>query len=193
MNAASQHTLLLDGIWGRPWRWKRLARRIECEIGGTAEIVYYDMTGRSTFETLGQFLLNKIDSTGVDPVNLNIVAHSMGGLVTRAAHLLRPTLRMRRAVLMNSPLRGSHMAWFLPLAGVRQMRPGSDLYARLGEIEPHWKTPTLTIWCPGDLMILSGWRSRWPVAQQEICCWVPAHIWPAWSRRLQTRIIEFLK
>jgi triacylglycerol lipase len=186
------HTLILDGIWGRPRRWRLLGSRIERAGVGTTQIVYYDMTGRSTFQSLGEHLLKVIDDVG-DPSQINIVAHSMGGLVVRAAHLLRPTLRFRRAVLSCSPLHGSLPAWLLPLAGVKQMRPGSEFLKRLVEVESQWTTPTLTVWCPGDLIILPASSSRWRAAQQEITCWVPAHIWPSWSGSIHRKMIQFLK
>lgn len=189
----SSTTLILDGIWGRPRRWRRLARRIEAAGVGPARIVEYNAWGTESFDVLGRFLLDQIDATSSDASSINIVAHSMGGLVTRSAHLLRPSLKLRRAVLMNSPLHGSLPAYLLPLKGVRQMRPTSDLFKRLKDVESQWTTPTMTIWTPGDLMIIPNKSSRWHVAQKEVRCNVPAHIWPAWSARLQREVVAFLQ
>lgn len=189
---AESTTLILDGIWGRPKRWHRLARKIESAGIGPARVVAYNSWGTQPFDVLGQVLLDAIDATG-NAGQVNVVAHSMGGLVTRAAHLLRPTLTLRRAVLMNAPLKGSVLAYLLPLKGVFQMRPTSRLFKQLKEVEAHWSTPTMTLWTPGDLMILPNNSARWSKAQLELRCNVPAHIWPAWSTRIQQSVIEFLR
>jgi triacylglycerol esterase/lipase EstA (alpha/beta hydrolase family) len=184
----ASHTLILDGIWGRPGRWEGLRQQIEKAIG-PASIHRYDATGLVDLEVLGEQLLKAIDAAG-DQVN--VVAHSMGGLVVRAAHLARPSLRFRRAVLMNSPLSGTWMAHALPLTAVKQMRPGSDFLKRLEAVEALWTSPTMVTWCEGDLMILPNRSMRWSKATCELRYAMPAHNWPRWSRAIQKDIVQFL-
>jgi hypothetical protein len=179
-------TLLLDGFIGRPWRWEKLLRTIRQRVG-PAEIFHYDMSGRSRFETLGAQLAAQIRRHD-QPVNL--IGFSMGGLVIRAAHLHDPTLPIQRAVLLNSPLRGSLLAYALPIGGIRQMRP-SDEFLRRVKNTP-WNIPTLVTWCPGDTAVIPGRSARWPAAQETICCSVPMHIWPVYSPGIHRRIVEFL-
>jgi triacylglycerol lipase len=190
--SAPSHTIILDGIWGRPWRWKCLAQRIERTGVGSASIFSYNASGMIPMKSLGQHLLDEIDRQG--PADrVNVVAHSMGGLVIRAAHLLRPTLPLRRAVMMCSPLHGSLLAHLLPLPGVRDMKPGSAFLKELQAIEPQWNIRTMTMWTHGDLAVVPGKSARWSKAEQRICFWMPAHNWPRWSGGLQDQVVKFLR
>jgi triacylglycerol lipase len=179
-------TLLLDGIWGRPRRFGALQRALE-QSCGPAEIFRYADWGNTPFEVLGARLADEVRRRG-EPVN--VLGFSMGGLVVRAAHLVDPTIRFRRAVFLNSPHRGSWLAHALPLPGVRQMRPGSDFMQRLHDAD--WRFPTLATWCPADTMIVPGWYAKFDKAQENICCRMPAHIWPIKSAAVHRRVVEFL-
>src|SRR5207248_909804 len=80
-------TLILDGIFGRPRRFRRLRDELR-ESCGPAEIFHYNCTGLIPFDKLGQELVSAIrDING--PVNL--VAFSMGGIVARVARMIEPT------------------------------------------------------------------------------------------------------
>jgi hypothetical protein len=179
-------TFLLDGFIGRPQRFEKLLRMIRVRCG-PAEIFRYDSTGRTRFETLGAQLADEIRRRN-RPVNL--IGFSMGGLVVRAAHLHDPLLPIQRAVLMNSPLRGSLLAYALPIGGIRQMRPSDEFLERIKNAR--WDVPTLVTWCPGDTAVIPGRSARWPAAQETICCAVPMHIWPVYSPGIHRRVVEFL-
>jgi len=186
------HTLILDGIWGRPRRWESLRRKIEAAIG-PAEIFDYECSGRTGFDELGKVLLKRIDEISNETGGpINIVAHSMGGLVARAAHLLRPEFQFNRAVLMNSPISGTWAAYLLSLKAVREMRPESEFLKRLKEAESSWKSPTLVTWCVGDVLVFPNRNMRWPLAEAHRFG-MPAHNWPRWSGAIHRKVIEFLK
>jgi triacylglycerol lipase len=179
-------TLILDGIWGRPRRFHPL-RDLLRERCGRAEIYRYSATGLRRFEELGAQLAAKIETMD-GPVD--VVAFSMGGIVLRTAHLFHPTLPLRRTVFLNSPHKGSWLAYALPFPGVRQLRPSSPLMRQLDAV--HWPFPTLNVWCPGDLMVLPGRSALLDCASEILRCDVPLHTWPIWSRSLRRRIVEFL-
>lgn len=180
------HTLILDGFLGRPRRWERLRRAIEAS-GGTAEIYSYDSTGRTDIPSLGRRLSEDLRDRGG---GLNLVGYSMGGLVIRTARMLDPTMNVERAVFVNSPHRGTWAAHLWPLIGVRQMRPGSELLARLADAP--WEIPTLTVYNRFDGIVLPAVSTRWAKGGEHFCCPVPAHVWPVWSRRVHRRIAEFV-
>jgi triacylglycerol esterase/lipase EstA (alpha/beta hydrolase family) len=179
-------TFILDGIFGRPRRFGRLRDVIERSVG-PAVIHHYDSTGRTPFETLAGQLADAIRAAGT-PVNL--VGYSMGGIVIRSAHMLDPTLPIRRVAFLNSPHTGSLVAYLLPFPACRQMRPGSEWMKRLTACD--WTIPTLAVWCPGDLVILPNRSACWAKATETICGRVPAHIWPIYSRAIHRRIAAFL-
>lgn len=140
-------------------------------------------------DELGRGLLARIDQIQTP---INIVAHSMGGLVARAAHLLRPGFQFHRAVLMNSPISGTWAAYLLGLKAVREMRPESDFLKRLKEVESRWSAPTLVTWCLGDALVFPNRHMKWKQAETYRYL-MPAHNWPRWSRSIHRKVIEFLK
>jgi pimeloyl-ACP methyl ester carboxylesterase len=179
-------TLLLDGLWARGGRFRRIIAAIET-AGGTAEEFRYDTSGWIKIETLGERLAAEVRRRRA-PVAL--VGFSMGGLVLRAAKLADPDLPVRRAVFINSPLRGSLMAYAGIRPGTRQMRPTSPLIRRLSAAP--WDVPTLAIWCPLDGMVLPGSSARFEQAAEVALCHVPLHLWPLYSRKLARRVAGFL-
>jgi len=150
------------------------------------DVFTYDASGRVRFDVLGGQLAERIRS-GDGPVNL--VGFSMGGLVIRAALCEDPQIPLRRAVFLNTPHQGSKMA-FLPLEGVRQMRPGSAFLRRL-HAQP-WGVPTLAMWCPGDMMVVPGSSARWERATRTLQSGVPIHVWPLFSRSVHAEVAKFL-
>ncbi|MBV8780141.1 MAG: alpha/beta fold hydrolase [Phycisphaerae bacterium] len=181
------HSIILDGIWSRPWRWEPLRATLEQRIG-PAEIFRYDCSGVYTFETSAQRLIDRIRQID-GPVNL--IGFSMGGLVVRTACLMEPNLPVRRAAFLNTPHSGSVLAWLLPLAGVKQMRPGSPLLRQLER--QNWTIPTLVIWNPLDTAVVPPRSTRWNIATATTTtCGVPMHIWPIYSRKLREQVTTFL-
>jgi triacylglycerol lipase len=179
-------TLILDGIWGRPWRFKRFEREL-AERCGPAQAYAYNSSGAVSLDELGATLATWVRKRGEA---INVIGHSMGGLVVRAAHLADPRIAFHRTVFVHTPHHGSWLAYALPLKALRQMRPGSDFLRRLDQAP--WPFPTLAVWCPGDAMILPGSSAKWDKAQETICCRVPAHSWPIWSGSFRRRIVDFL-
>jgi len=180
-------TLILDGIFGRPARFGPLRRLLESTCGPT-EVFHYNSTGFVRFEELAKRLCHRIEEIG-QPVNL--LGFSMGGIVIRTAHLLRPSLPIRRAVFLNSPHAGSRLAYVMPLAaGVRQLWPGSALMRQLDQAD--WAIPTLVTWCPFDAAIIPGHSANWPKATESIRCPFPLHTWVVGSPRIHQRIATFL-
>jgi triacylglycerol lipase len=181
-------TILVDGIWSHGFRMtyygeKRLQGRT-----GRVVVFDYDNSGRVSQRELGRRLADFIRKQNA-PVN--VIGFSMGGVVIRSALLDQPHLPVKRAVFLNSPHHGSLLApamGFLP--GVRDLIPNSPLLRELAAAP--WQTPTLCVWCPGDLMVIPGSSARWNRAAEEIRCDVPAHIWPLVSQRITDQVVAFL-
>lgn len=179
--------VILDGWLGNGRRFERLRRCLERE-GLAARIWFYDNTGRRRLEDLAGGLvavLGEVES----PVH--VVGYSMGGLVVREALRQCPELPVATATFIHVPHAGTQLAHVLPLPGIRQMCPGHPFLHRLGA-QP-WTWPTLNIWCPGDLMVLPGWRSRWEGVGRNAVCRVPAHVWPIYSRGWHGAIVRFIR
>jgi triacylglycerol lipase len=89
-----------------------------------------------------------------------VVAHSMGGLVTRAYLLAHPqaapggTARIARLITLGSPHQGTRMAAFGIGRCVREMRPGSPQMRALAAAEASRpKPPTLSIYTLNDDLV----------------------------------------
>lgn len=180
-------TVIIDGFWGWHTRWESLRRRVEKNVG-PCRIWRYDNSGRVSIEKLAAQLVSDLHELKVP---FHAVGYSMGGLVVREAMRQDPSLRLQKAVMLNSPHRGSLVANFVPmLPACREMRPSSEFIRRL-EAAP-WQYPTLVTWCPGDLMVLPGHSARWSQATVTVRCDVPAHEWPVISGGIHRSVITFL-
>lgn len=178
-------TVILDGIYGRVSRFRRLRDRIRDEIG-PCEFWDYENTGRTCLLELGRRLADHLQETG--PCHL--IAFSMGGLVVRSALYQEPGSPVKKVVFLNSPHQGSALAWLLPLPAGRQMRPGSSFLQEL-EKAP-WNRESLAVWCPGDLIVLPGSSARWDKANEILCHQIPAHLGAIYSPRIHREVIRFL-
>ena len=77
---------------------------------------------------LTEVIWEALDETGAEEVDL--VAHSMGGLVTRAC-LLREEIGVARLITLGTPHLGSRFWVFSFGACGREMRPGSEFLQNL--------------------------------------------------------------
>lgn len=184
---SEKEILILDGIWGRVERFRKLQQSCQAVLG-PCHLWTYDNSGNRDLWECARDLVQTISEAG-RPVDL--IAYSMGGLVVRAALTLQPDLPVQQVAFLNTPHYGSLAARALPLVACRQMRPGS---AFLREIEAQpWSLPTLAVWTPGDLMVLPGSSARWEQADVHIRCDLPAHLWVIYSSGLHRQIIQFFR
>lgn len=113
------------------------------------------------------------ERTGAEQVD--VVAHSMGGLATRWYILKNPEHRIRRSIYLGSPHRGTlsaHLAW---KAGRNEMIPDSPFPDSLntGHATP-LGVDAITIRTIFDTHIVPGERANLPgLTNHELCC--PTH------------------
>lgn len=94
-----------------------------------------------------------------DDAKVDVVAHSMGGVVTRIA-LEDPetAARVRTVVTLGTPHRGTYAARYADTIRARALRPKSELMTRLAAQEPWAGPPTMPrlvcFWSEADMMIL---------------------------------------
>ncbi|TNE86971.1 MAG: hypothetical protein EP330_20395 [Deltaproteobacteria bacterium] len=85
---------------------------------------------------------------------IDIVAHSLGGLVSRYyLQALGGDRRVDRLVTLGTPHGGSHATTYLPTPLVRQMTPGSSFLRHLDELPPP-RCEVTTIGVGGDALVL---------------------------------------
>jgi triacylglycerol esterase/lipase EstA (alpha/beta hydrolase family) len=102
---------------------------------------------------LARFIRDVREKNGAQPVE--VVAHSLGGIVTRVAlHDHRLARHVRTVVTLGSPHHGTHAARFAGGAVVRELRPDSALVARLARMRLSPRVRAVSFWSRNDLMIV---------------------------------------
>ncbi|MDA0327885.1 MAG: alpha/beta hydrolase [Gemmatimonadetes bacterium] len=143
--------------------------------GHVATITFADPTGsnRDHAIELESAIRDLMEATGAAEVD--VVAHSMGGLATRWYLRERPGAPVRRVVFVGSPHRGTlsaHLAWG---GGREEMMPGS---AFLDTLNAAMTAPigvdAITIRTVVDTHVVPGESATLPgVPDHELCC--PTH------------------
>lgn len=128
--------------------------------------------GATSLETLAEQLGNQIEAAfGAEPP-IDVLGFSMGGLIARIwIQLLGGAARTRRFISVASPHRGSLVAVPWPrflLAGIADMKPGSELLRRLdADLTPLQQIDCTSFYIASDLMVVPGWRAVLPVGPRH--------------------------
>jgi triacylglycerol lipase len=138
-------------------------------------LTFRDPTGSNLAhaEEIDSLVAAVLAETGAEEVD--IVAHSMGGLATRWYLKTRPGALVRRVVFIASPHRGTlsaHLAWG---EGRDEMMPESEFLAALnrGRALPPG-IEAITIRTPIDTRVVPGESATLPGVQDHtVCC--PTH------------------
>jgi len=111
--------------------------------------------------------------TGASEVDL--VAHSMGGLAARRYLMDVLPRRVRRVVFVGTPHRGTYIAYIAFGEGREEMIPGSPFLEALNAADPVPEgVEAITIRSPMDTVILPGESAALPgVEDHQLCC--PTH------------------
>lgn len=123
--------------------------------------------GRGGLEKLAEGLKQDIDKQFGPEDPIQIVAFSMGGLVSRYyLQDLDGASRCENFVTISSPHNGTLVAWLYPTEGAKQMRPNSRFLTSLRATEPGLgKMPVTSYRTPMDLIILPTDSSVWDRAE----------------------------
>jgi triacylglycerol esterase/lipase EstA (alpha/beta hydrolase family) len=126
---------------------------------------------------------------------IHIVAHSMGGLVTRAYMATHGAALIARLVTLGSPHAGTEMAGFGVGTCTREMRVGSDWLQTLADLEEAddaAKPPTVSIYTVNDDLVyppesaVLPWATNVPVAGV-------GHVGLLFSSNVARRVIDALR
>ncbi len=191
--------VLVHGIWDSSSRLEPL--RAGLVARGVSKAIAIDLLpndGRAIVPVLAAQVAHAVDEAiasidGDDP-RVDVVGFSMGALVTRY-YLQRGggKSRVRRFVSISGPHAGTINALALPFAGVRQMRPGSELLRDLASDPDPWGPVEVhTVWTPYDLMILPARSSKLPGARSERVIPVKMHRWMITDPRVLDHVASLL-
>ena len=160
--------LLLHGYAQHPADFLWLARRLERDGWRCLYPVAHPAVGGDIERSAGR-LGEAVDlvrqASGASRVD--IVAHSMGGLVARAYIRARgPASGVGRLITLGTPHQGTEIfprLRFDPM--IRQMRPDSPLLARLAADDPVPRlADCISIYSADDAVVVPASRAYWPGA-----------------------------
>jgi len=145
------------------------------DVSGVEAVTFEDATGSNMAhaEELARAVDSLVEQTGA--AEIDIVAHSMGGLATRWYLLQHPEAPVRRIVFIASPHRGTlsaHLAWG---GGRSEMMPDSEFLDSLNAAAPVPEgVDVITIRTRVDTHIVPGESATLPgVEDHTLCC--PTH------------------
>jgi len=157
---ATLPVLLVHGVLCNAGVWQGFARRLA--LRGIAP-VYAISYGPplAPIETFADQLAARIDAilAATGARDLVVVSHSMGGLVALAYCRKYGAARIRRAISLATPYRGSVHAWCFFGACLAQLRPGNGWLAALNHAAAT-RPPLTSIWSWHDTMVAPQTSSR---------------------------------
>jgi triacylglycerol esterase/lipase EstA (alpha/beta hydrolase family) len=155
--------LFVHGLGGHPGNF--LPMRLFFRAQGRTSTHAVTLPSDCSVQVLGEVLADTLTEAAhrTPRREVDVVAHSLGGLVARAALLelaRRPNAdcRVRTLVTLGTPHTGSHLARYANTVTTRDLRPDSALLRRLDEQLP-WKGPPaqprlVALWSRADVIIL---------------------------------------
>lgn len=125
--------------------------------------------GRGGLEPLAARLKRDIDARFGTKSKIDIIAFSMGGLVSR--HYLQElggAPRCAKFITISTPHHGTSVARLYPSKGAQEMRPGSDFLKRLAATEDRLAgIRCISYRTPFDLIIQPTDSAFWPRAENH--------------------------
>ncbi len=175
--------LLIHGIKDDARRMERLARHLR-EAGWEAHTLSLTPSwGQLGLDELARQIGDFVDRVFAAGQRFDLIGFSMGGLVCRYyLQRLGGLARVQRFITISTPHRGSLLAWLIPNAGCRQMRPGSEFLRDLeSDAERLRELEFTSLWTPFDLVILPAHSSVLPIGSCRRL-WCLAHPLMIWQK-----------
>jgi pimeloyl-ACP methyl ester carboxylesterase len=165
--------VLVHGLAGHPGNF--LALRQYLALKGRRRVYAIDFGSAESLELMAAMLRDFVDAVvarnGLDAeARIDIVAHSMGGLVTRLALEDRAlAARVACVITLASPHSGTYTARLGGTTPTTELRPESAMVARLAHQLPWDEQPQLprlvALWSASDLIVLPGEGGQVPGAE----------------------------
>ena len=199
-DAVAQPILLVHGYMSNRGIWWRFRHRlVRAQLGAKLGPIYSISLSPlwGSIDEMVPFLAAKIDAictaTGCDQIT--VIAHSMGGLVTRAYMVAQPnnTTRISKLITLASPHLGTKMASFGIGQCVGEMRMNSGWLAALERAEAETiHPPTVSIYTLNDDLVYPPENSRLAWANNVPVSAI-GHVGMLFSKSIAERVIAELK
>lgn len=189
---AARAIVLIPGFLDTPRLFRRMVRALGAAGHRTAVFPLRPSTGARGMDELAADLGPFIDGAFGDE-RVCLLGFSLGGIVARYwVQRLGGAARTDRLITVGTPHHGTVMARFLPLRGIRQLRPGSvflrDLNADRRDL---LACGVACIWSPVDVMIVPPSSGRLGIGEEKQLT-IPIHAWLPRSRRVAREVLRLL-
>ena len=174
--AGGRYVLLVHGIYNSAIAMEPMKRFLESHGWQVYTISIRPNNASVSFETMAEQLRSFVDANIPAGRKFDLVGFSMGGLVCRYyVQKLGGDERVRRFVTLSTPNHGTIWANLGSLAGVKEMRPRSEMLRELnGDTSKLTELGYTSIYTPFDLSIVPA-RSSYMPGARNIIVWVPMH------------------
>lgn len=183
--------VLVHGIFQKGGIFAPLVRKLEAQ---GCECLVPKLTpadARLGLEPMAEQLKAAIDQRWGNTAKVHIVAHSMGGLISRQyLQNLGGYERCTSLTTLATPHHGTLAAWCYPGKGAMQMRGGSVFLKELQATQHRLHGMALhSYYTPMDLIILPYKSSEWSVAENQ-SIFTPAHPLVLFAPRVVRHIMQ---
>jgi triacylglycerol lipase len=191
---AKAHVVLVHGIFQKGYSFLPMQKKLQAQGFDCLIPSLKPADARSGIDVLAQQLDREINAKWGDNAEVHIVAHSMGGLVSRYyLQELGGAKKCKTLITLATPHHGTNAAYCYPGTGAIQMRPGSEFLQNLEKTSNRLQgIRILSYRTPLDLIILPSTSSHWDLAENHRI-WVPAHPLVMHAPRVQREIIATLQ
>ncbi|MCE7067167.1 lipase/acyltransferase domain-containing protein [Dyadobacter sp. CY326] len=123
--------------------------------------------GTQTIEKLAERLSQFIQENTMESDRIDLIAFSMGGLISRYyLQRLGGLAKTDRFITIATPHHGTLAAYFLPLPGIKQMRPNSPFLSDINASHDQLKQLVfVSYYSPFDLIIIPAKSSVLPTGR----------------------------
>ncbi|MDJ1170525.1 triacylglycerol lipase [Roseofilum sp. BLCC_M154] len=186
--------LLIHGIDDTGEVFAKMAAVLERQGWFTYALDLVPNNGKVGLDRLAEQIKGYVDQAFSQDTRFDIVAFSMGGIISRYyLQRLGGLERCDRFITLSSPHHGSLMAYVRQNPGCVQMRPKSKFLKNLNRDFQQLNSIQFTsIWTKNDLMILPAKSSQVPVGK-NITVPVLIHPWMLSDDRTIKLVMEGLK
>ena len=185
--------LLIHGIKDDARKMEPLARYLRGQGWDAQTMSLHPSWGQKGLDVLAGQVADFIGENYAPGEKIDLVAFSMGGLVTRYyLQRLGGLARVQRYVTLSTPHHGTLIAYLLPNVGCRQMRPGSaflrDLNADAAQLA---QLDFTSFWTPFDTIIVPQ-RSSIMAQARNVKLRIALHPLMVWQSRVLDQVAEAL-
>ena len=168
-NIPRNPVLLIHGIKDDARKMEPMARYLRAQGWDAKTMSFRPSWGQKGLDVLAGQVAQFIGENYAPAEKIDLVAFSMGGLVTRYyLQRLGGLERVQRYVTLSTPHHGTLLAYLLPNAGCRQMRFGSAFLRDLASDADRLAQLDFTsFWTPLDTIIVPARSSIMPQARNE--------------------------